>query len=488
MKNRVIIGVLTGLIIVFFCLRVHLSVYRLFATDEFEHLHAAWCVSQGEIIYKDFFEHHPPLFYFTLVPVYHVFEGASLLLTARLVMVLFVALIFLLVYLIATHVKNRVAGIGAVFLVSSTVLFLQKSLEIRPDVPALMFLLAAVFCVISAANKKPFWYFLAGVSMALSLLYTPKTLFPLLGLVLAVVLTSDSGRELIKRLLWSTLGVSIPAVIIFIYFLLNDALQQAFFYNVTFNTMVPYHYQWQNFSSSFLGSFKANSLFWCLSLAALASMLFKVWRKFRGTGWEGAATELIVVACTLGTMLGVVVLQVPLRQYLMILVTLLAIIMAAEISTLIEQIHYRIGHAWSSLVATLVICALVIQPIVAFSNEHKTLNNKQLEVLQYVWETCDKEDSVFDCWTGLYIFRPHAFFYYFLGPDIYPTLNKMDNNILQQDLLDALQKKKPKIVIKDRLFAELPMSVRQYIQGNYQPGEYSFIWQRREQKTELIDK
>jgi hypothetical protein len=56
----------------------------------------------------------------------------------------------------------------------------------------------------------------------------------------------------------------------------------------------------------------------------------------------------------------------------------------------------------------------------------------------------------------------------------------MDKNILQQDLLDALQKKKPKIVIRDRLFAELPMNVRQYIQGNYQPGEYSFIWRRQE--------
>ena len=488
MKNHLIVSILAGLIIVLFCFRVHLSVHRLFATDELEHLHSAWCVSQGEIIYKDFFEHHPPLFYFTLVPLYYFFEGTTLLVTARLVMMIFVALIFLFVYLITTHLKNRAAGIFAVFLVSTTVLFLQKSLEVRPDVPALMFLLAAVLWMIPGTNKKPFWDFLAGVSMTLSLLYTPKTLFPLLGLLLAVVIISGSGREILKRFLWFSFGASIPAVTFLIYFLSHDALEQAFFYNCTFNTMISYQHQWQNFSSSFLSSFKANPLFWCLSLGALTSVLFKLRRKFRGKKRNGVVKESIIAACTLGTMLGLLVLQVPLRQYLMILVTLLAIVLAGEFFNLIEELQYRAGHTWSSRFAALLICVLAMQPIVSFSNEHKTLNDRQLEILQYVWNICDEEDSVFDCWTGLYVFRPHAFFYHFLGPDIYPTLIKMDKNILQRDLLDALQEQKPKIVIKDRLFAELPVRVQQYIHGNYQPGKYSFIWQRREKKTDRVDK
>ena len=36
--------------------------------DEFEHLHAAWLVSQGQTPYTDFFEHHTPLFYFLGAP------------------------------------------------------------------------------------------------------------------------------------------------------------------------------------------------------------------------------------------------------------------------------------------------------------------------------------------------------------------------------------------------------------------------------------
>src|SRR4051812_45251188 len=34
---------------------------RYFDTDELEHLHGAWCISRGLVMYKDFFEHHPPL-------------------------------------------------------------------------------------------------------------------------------------------------------------------------------------------------------------------------------------------------------------------------------------------------------------------------------------------------------------------------------------------------------------------------------------------
>src|SRR5262249_17869013 len=41
------------------------------AVDELEHVHAAWLVSKGQTPYVDFFEHHPPLFYFTLAPVVH---------------------------------------------------------------------------------------------------------------------------------------------------------------------------------------------------------------------------------------------------------------------------------------------------------------------------------------------------------------------------------------------------------------------------------
>src|SRR5262245_18678610 len=38
--------------------------------DELEHLHAAFCVSRGELPYRDFFEHHGPALYYALLPLF----------------------------------------------------------------------------------------------------------------------------------------------------------------------------------------------------------------------------------------------------------------------------------------------------------------------------------------------------------------------------------------------------------------------------------
>ena len=40
-----------------------------FEWDELEHLHAGWEVGQGRVPYRDFFEHHPPIFYYLLAPL-----------------------------------------------------------------------------------------------------------------------------------------------------------------------------------------------------------------------------------------------------------------------------------------------------------------------------------------------------------------------------------------------------------------------------------
>ena len=46
-----------------------LVVNRWWCVDELEHLHATWCVAQGQLPYRDFFEHHTPLLYYLLAPI-----------------------------------------------------------------------------------------------------------------------------------------------------------------------------------------------------------------------------------------------------------------------------------------------------------------------------------------------------------------------------------------------------------------------------------
>jgi len=89
MKKGILSAIIVALIFFLFGFRVFLSVEHRFDPDEFEHIHAAWCIKQGQIIYKDFFEHHPPLFYFTILPLLHLHEGITGLTLCRIAMLPF---------------------------------------------------------------------------------------------------------------------------------------------------------------------------------------------------------------------------------------------------------------------------------------------------------------------------------------------------------------------------------------------------------------
>jgi 4-amino-4-deoxy-L-arabinose transferase-like glycosyltransferase len=116
-----------------------LSVQRSFDTDEFEHIQDAWLISQGFSIYRDFFEHHPPLLYLFLAPLFAFFDESEALFIARMSMVPFAVGILAMTYLIAAKIRGRLAGVIACALLSTLVVFQQKSIEIRPDVPAVFF-------------------------------------------------------------------------------------------------------------------------------------------------------------------------------------------------------------------------------------------------------------------------------------------------------------------------------------------------------------
>ena len=60
--------------------------YHYMCMDHAEHIHAAWLVWQGQVPYRDFFEHHNPLFWYVLAPFVAAFyKNALVLYAARVV-------------------------------------------------------------------------------------------------------------------------------------------------------------------------------------------------------------------------------------------------------------------------------------------------------------------------------------------------------------------------------------------------------------------
>jgi hypothetical protein len=211
----VVVAAALGLVVV---LRLGALVNLAVDPDESQHLHAAWLVARAQVPYRDFWEHHPPLFYWLAAPLANgVPEGPGVYLVARAVMGLGAAAGLWLTFGLARRLAPGAAW-PAVLSLALLPQFLETTTEVRPDVLALPVWLAALHALVRWRTRgDPRWLGLAGLAQGTGLLLTLKAGFGLAGLAVAVALapgrspegTAAPGRRL-AGLGWLLAGVLAP--------------------------------------------------------------------------------------------------------------------------------------------------------------------------------------------------------------------------------------------------------------------------------------
>lgn len=180
--------------------------------DEFEHLHAGFLVFRGEVPYRDFFEHHGPLFYYALLPLFRLFgPELAVLWWGRLVMGLCSLATLALAARIARQVGGPPAGLIAATLLAATSIFHAKGIELRPDVPATLLITG---CVALALESQAAWkrWILIGTLAGLATLFTQKSIVVVAGLTLAAMVREVSTGSL-KHALRIPLAVALGGAI-----------------------------------------------------------------------------------------------------------------------------------------------------------------------------------------------------------------------------------------------------------------------------------
>jgi len=138
-----------GYLIIFGILLVFIfygSMFRGFLVDEYEVVHTAWKIAQGEKIYIDFFQHHHPFLYYSLVPIILITgDDVIVLMIARMIMFILLVGVAVSTYCIAKSVykKKEIALLSTTFLLS-TLPIINRAIEIRPDTPQVLFGLLSV--------------------------------------------------------------------------------------------------------------------------------------------------------------------------------------------------------------------------------------------------------------------------------------------------------------------------------------------------------
>jgi hypothetical protein len=520
-----------------FALRIPLLKIRGFDADEFQHLHGAYCLAHGLLPYRDYFDHHTPWLHLLLSAMLPLSgESVATVFRARYLMLAFAGAMVILTFWLGTLLRGRLTGGVAALLLSYNTIFVWKSLEIRPDTAAAAFWLFALGGVIKGFRSDRLrWHFAAGLALGAAVMFTQKALFAAAGLALAFLWAAFDRRTGIRigRLVRSvgvlTVGAALPIGATVLFFWAHGALTQFvdsnFLLNARWKRAIPV--------TEFLTRYvNENSYSATLALAGLALASVCMLRQ------EGVreARFVPVIACWVLAG-GLYVIPVPYMQYYLLCLPILSIFAASLLMAALgsredhpPKLHpvaillvtvcviwsfqmtvssrfipegrghilawitalgfiaagHVAWHRWPARLARLasfrhyallcVLAALLVLPsqrIVGLG--FRWTNRAQTERLRYIMERSRPTDAVLDGFSGYGTFRPHAYFYYFLLPELQVMLTERQRG---EDVVRALDSGRTRFVVYDDYVRALRPEVQEYINAHYRPTGEGEILER----------
>jgi 4-amino-4-deoxy-L-arabinose transferase-like glycosyltransferase len=561
-------------------LRFPLARERFFDPDEFQHLHGGYSIHRGMVPHRDYFEHHTPWLHFGLSWLFPVC-GTSLttIFVARYLMLALALVIVWLTFVLGRDLYGADVGLLGALLLSYTLMFVEKSVEIRPDVPAVACWLAGLVALVRGTRSaRAFWYLTSGVYLGAALMFTQKALFGLVGVGIALAWThayAGSGRPWLERFRFSSLfvlGLAAPVLVTVGWFLSQSALSTFAHDNFVMNAMwkrrfPPFEYIAQLVQQNpFLAALGLAG--WTLGVVSLGG---------RDQVRQGMA---VPAAATLTLLIGLFVIPVPYRQYFQFLLPLWAIyagrilwlavgtssprivgrsgtwrpwparrivkaigvalgagILAAALTysrpalrgstarflslwivliagmpfgwlslgwqralalTLVLGLGYRLTPLrWMGLVyeatavalvavayrsrgrevaMALVVTGVLAAPALTLLGGRYERNDGMLREIEYVMAETSPDDTVLTGWHGSGVFRPHAYYYFFLHDELQAMLSERQRG---EDVVRALATRRPAMIEYDDAIRALPQVVQDYIARHYEPTGMGPLYRRK---------
>ena len=503
---------------------------RYFDPDEFEHLHFAWCISKGMVPYRDFFEHHSPWFHYALaalMPFYQVdrrFDDTlAFICLARRIDLMLAAAALALTFLLARLWRGSRSGWIAIALLAATPVFARKTFEIRPDVLALVLWLGCLVALVRALSaaslsvrRRAVLFALSGLLLGSAIMTTQKLLMVMPAFALAMLWYVAAGqrqwRTRVREVGLQFAGFGVPVLATLGYFWSRGALGAFIYFNLTLNI------HWKAHQSPFLllheGFAENPSL---LVFGGLGLIL----EGFRESRQRAFSVGKLLILSSAGLIAGLWEMPVAQEQYYLTFLPLLAIFSArfmvavaaavsgeytawdrsglryviaiAFLSGTIAMLMIWARHGTRGLEVSVVVllaagtalmfrsrseaalavllCAVCLCPYYLARERFLDDNSSSLQSLRYAIEETSPTDTMMDGFTGIGVFRPHAYFYWFLHSEIVEMMTDEQRRQLLADFQTG--KIAPRYIILDYFLARVLFPIRWFVWGNYRvvPGE-----------------
>jgi 4-amino-4-deoxy-L-arabinose transferase-like glycosyltransferase len=249
--------IIQGIIFTFSALTIR------FQVDEMESIHAASNIARGLRIYVDFFEHHHPFLYYLLSPiVYLCGESYWTLVFSRALMLLMAFVTIFLTYKMAVLLFNKTSAlISAIFLCSPP--FALYGVEVRPDVPQVLFSMAAFYILFLYIKKKKITHvYIAGFFLGISFLFLQKAIFSIFLSHLVLGYLFFKKEINIKNIMVFEFMILFPLITYSSLFLIfSGTFKNYFLCNWIFNLSLPREFKMKYFFQDLITTYKLNPYF-----------------------------------------------------------------------------------------------------------------------------------------------------------------------------------------------------------------------------------
>ncbi len=491
----------------FLLLNIGLCIFQVFNKlmnpDEIQHIHIGWLVAHGDILYRDFWEHHGP--------IYSLLNGAAIYLTdaspslrilfwSRLLSLIVTGGTMWLTWAIARRLSlSRLGALLAVAVFSSLLVVQTRGLEMRPDPMQSLFWVGGLYLLIcnqTVRSVKRAGF--AGALFALSILSNVKA-----GLGPFFVVVFYLSAHKFCGLSWSDVwrdiyGMAIGAIVAFIpfvlYFWINGALFDFLYYNFLWNFELVYHWSIadQQFSDSplktksvaarYFQSFLSKQLPFML-LSFLGALFFLV-RIARESVQTEKAHNLLFFIATVGVSLGWL-LDLYTQYFLMFLPLWSVLVSFAliRIAELLSVFGKQAGGALGVLVALVAAAGMLWQSVGQASFREDELLAEQKQFTEMFVNLTERDEPVGLIWSrcGGYMFNRHVGYYWIALSDVTGVIEEMTGeHPFGQGFIDELDERQVRYVIGlENWFTEgMSDEAMDYLRENF---EYSkCLWTRKE--------
>lgn len=458
-----------------------LCFYRAWDADEFEHLQFTWLLSEGRTPYRDFFEHHTPVYHLLTAPYFDLIRDGppGLMLTAafglRVLSTLFTALTAYVVFAMTRRAAGSGTAIMAVALLLSCSFVLEKGIEVRPDALATLLLVVAAYaiarglCDAPTVEERLAWAALAGFAIGGSIMTSQKGIFPALGLAaaLGILGTRRHGRGFTFAFAAVALAGTIIAILPVLWlFATRGALGDFFQNNVVLVILWPRDFAAEGWRWLALAMAK-DTVF--MLLAATGFVLLA--RRLPRRPQTGLGT--IVVMAVAASAIGFVVLPIAQRQYLFMTAPFAAMGAAVAAGWIAERLA-RTSRPWLvGVFPVLIIFYFAFHAGLAIGHPDRVAIAK----LDHVLHHTDPTDTVLTGWSPGVAFRRPAFFYGFPHQEVRTFIPYEMVEALAADLRSG--RVAPALVDMDADLQAMPDILTSAIRDLYEPTGISTLWRRK---------